>query len=256
MKKCLKCENEKDEFEFNKGSNRCKSCISKYQKEYRNSHKEKSKEYFKKYYNENKEEILNKSKEYYFENKEKVADYKKRYAIDNKDKLYRYMREYYIDNKEKLDVKNKKYVSENKDKLNEKRKVRNSLNRNIINKKERERRMNDPVYRLSQNIRTYIRYSIKSSGVKKNTKTQEILGCSFEEFRSYIESKFEPWMNWENYGLYNGELNYGWDIDHIIPISSSKSIDEVISLNHYTNLQPLCSHINRYVKKDKMSNYD
>ena len=34
-------------------------------------------------------------------------------------------------------------------------------------------------------------------------------------------------MNWENYGLYNGELNYGWDIDHIIPISSAKTEEEV-----------------------------
>ena len=44
---------------------------------------------------------------------------------------------------------------------------------------------------------------------------------------------------WENYGLYNGELNYGWDIDHIIPISTAKTEEEIIKLNHYTNLQPL-----------------
>lgn len=28
-------------------------------------------------------------------------------------------------------------------------------------------------------------------------------------FKKYLESKFEDWMNWENRGLYNGELNYG-----------------------------------------------
>jgi hypothetical protein len=57
-------------------------------------------------------------------------------------------------------------------------------------------------------------------------------------------------MSWENYGLYNGELNYGWDIDHIIPLSSTISEDEIIKLNHYTNLQPLDSYINRYVKRN------
>ena len=57
-------------------------------------------------------------------------------------------------------------------------------------------------------------------------------------------------MNWENYGLYNGEDNYGWDLDHIIPLSSAKSEEEVIQLNHYTNLQPLCSKVNRFIKKD------
>ena len=80
----------------------------------------------------------------------------------------------------------------------------------------------------------------------------------FEEFESsklsktlkYLESKFEDWMNCENYGLYNGELNYGWDIDHKIPLSSGKTEEKIIELNHYTNLQPLCSKINRDIKKD------
>ena len=58
-------------------------------------------------------------------------------------------------------------------------------------------------------------------------------------------------MTWDNYGKYNGELNYGWDIDHKIPISSAKSEEEIILLNHYTNLQPLCSKINRHIKTNK-----
>lgn len=57
-------------------------------------------------------------------------------------------------------------------------------------------------------------------------------------------------MNWNNYGLYNGEFNYGWDIDHIIPSSSAKCEKDAYKLSHYTNLQPLCSKINRDVKKD------
>ena len=61
-------------------------------------------------------------------------------------------------------------------------------------------------------------------------------------------------MNWENYGKYNGELNYGWDIDHIIPLSSAKSEEEVYKLNYYSNLQPLCSYTNRYIKVDKIIN--
>ena len=91
-----------------------------------------------------------------------------------------------------------------------------------------------------------IRNSIVS---KKSKKSQEILGCSFEDFKAYLESKFEFWMNWENYGLYNGEVNYGWDIDHIIPLSSAKLEEEIVKLNHYTNLQPLCSKVNRDIKK-------
>lgn len=59
-------------------------------------------------------------------------------------------------------------------------------------------------------------------------------------------------MTWENRGLYNGELNHGWDIDHITPLSSAKSEEEVYSLSHYSNLQPLDSKINRDVKRNKI----
>jgi len=54
----------------------------------------------------------------------------------------------------------------------------------------------------------------------------------------------------ENRGLYNGEFNYVWDIDHIIPLSSAETEDDVIRLNHYSNLQPLCSKVNRDIKMD------
>lgn len=59
-------------------------------------------------------------------------------------------------------------------------------------------------------------------------------------------------MTWENKGLYNGELRYGWDIDHKIPISSASDEDDIVKLNHYTNLQPLCSYTNRYIKRDHL----
>lgn len=58
-------------------------------------------------------------------------------------------------------------------------------------------------------------------------------------------------MNWDNKGLYNGTFNYGWDADHITPIASATCEEDIIKLNHYTNFQPLCSKINRDVKKAK-----
>jgi hypothetical protein len=82
-----------------------------------------------------------------------------------------------------------------------------------------------------------------------------ILGCDYDYFRKYIESKFERWMSWENYGLYNGELNYGWDMDHIIHISSATNLFDIKILYHYSNFQPLCSKINRDIKKNNL-NYE
>jgi len=108
------------------------------------------------------------------------------------------------------------------------------------------------LFKLKKSSRCMIGNSLRNNGYPKESKTENILGLSFEDFKLYLESKFEYWMNWENYGLFNGELNYGWDIDHIIPLNSAQTKDDIIRLNHYTNLQPLCSYINRHIKMYKI----
>jgi hypothetical protein len=68
----------------------------------------------------------------------------------------------------------------------------------------------------------------------------------------HIEKQFSDWMNWNNHGVYTGERRVHWQIDHIIPIASAKSIEDIIRLNHYTNLQPLDSYDNQVLKRDKL----
>ena len=72
---------------------------------------------------------------------------------------------------------------------------------------------------------------LKSKNLQKNNKTFEVVGCTPEELKNHIESKFLVGMSWENQG--------DWHIDHIIPLSSAINEDEIIKLCHYTNLQPL-----------------
>jgi hypothetical protein len=113
-----------------------------------------------------------------------------------------------------------------------------------------QKRLQNPLYKMKIAYVRRMNKCIKRFSVK-NTIFLEKLGCELDYFKTYIESKFENWMNWNNHGKYNGELNYGWDLDHIIPISSAKTEEEFYKLCHYTNLQPLCSKINRDIKKDK-----
>jgi hypothetical protein len=221
-------------------ANECKDCRRSYSKEYRENNVDLIKNHRENNKGKYKETSKLSSKKWRENNKEKVKKYTTDYNTLNSDKRKKqrdlnkeYMKEYLS-----------KYYKENKDRLRE---------NNTIYKKNKL--INDPLFKLTSNIRTLISNSIKRNRFSKNKKTCEILGCSFEEFKSYLESKFEPWMNWENRGLYNGELNYGWDIDHIIPISSAKSEEEIIKLSHYTNLQPLCSKINRNIKNN-IYNYE
>lgn len=139
----------------------------------------------------------------------------------------------------------------NANSINSKRWRENNPNSNSKYVKERKRV--DNLFRIKYSARSVINTAFRYSGFKKNSRTHIILGCDYEYFLRHIESNFESWMTWENKGLYNGELNYGWDIDHIMPVSSGKTEDDMIKLNHYTNLQPLCSKINRDIKKNKIA---
>ena len=150
-----------------------------------------------------------------------------------------YMKKYRQDNKEILLEQRKEYLKRNPDKV---KKWSKSRIENMTT-----------IQKLSHYARTSINKAVKRNGYNKTSKTQEILGCSFYEFLDYIENKFESWMTWDNRGLYNGSLNYGWDIDHIIPLCSANSEEELHKLCHYTNLQPLDSKINRDIKNDSLT---
>jgi hypothetical protein len=213
---------------------------------------EEKKEYMKLYYEKNKEKLLLQTKIYNENNKEKRNEKAKIYFENNKEKINLKNKEYYQNNKKKHKELTKQWRINNKEKISLKNKEWIKNNKENIYQYRKERTQSDPLFKLRNNLRTLIGNSIKNKGYKKLTKTELILGCSFQEFKSHLESKFESWMSWDNHGKYNGELNYGWDIDHIVPVSSATTEEEVIKLNHYTNLQPLCSKINRDIKKDKL----
>jgi hypothetical protein len=92
---------------------------------------------------------------------------------------------------------------------------------------------------------------LKSKNSIKTSGTFNILGIDKKGFIKHLESLWEPWMNWDNYGLYKKDtFNYGWDIDHIVPSSTAITEEDIYKLNHYTNLRPLCSKVNRDIKRN------
>jgi hypothetical protein len=176
-----------------------------------------------------------------------ITEAKRKWEIENKEKVVASREK----RKESIREGRRKWHAANPEySKNYKRKYSRS-------KRLMERMENDEVLKCKIKISKSIGGCIKeyvnnNTSYKKDSNTINILGCNYEEFKSYIESKFKPWMNWDNYGKYNGEFNYGWDFDHIIPASSAKTVEEVYRLNHYTNFQPLCSKVNRDIKRDKI----
>lgn len=119
-------------------------------------------------------------------------------------------------------------------------KIRQNINNNPellqrrreYNYKARQKNKNNPLNIIKRSVRKRIADWCKIKTISKSKTTKDILGISYEEFKIYIENKFDNKMSWNNYGKY-------WHIDHIIPLSSAKTKEEMYKLNHYTNLQPL-----------------
>lgn len=147
----------------------------------------------------------------------KLAKDRESYKLNPQVKKDR-VKDYKLKNAEKIKIKNAEY--------------------------RKKRKENDPIYFFTERIRRMILYSFNTKNLKKTNKTTEILGCNFGDFKQHIESLFEDWMNWNNRG--NSKIpKTKWNIDHIIPLATAKNEEDIIRLNHYTNLRPLCSKENR-----------
>ena len=77
----------------------------------------------------------------------------------------------------------------------------------------------------------------------------DLLGCSIDELKLHIESKFVNGMNWDK--VMNGEIH----IDHIKPCAAfDLSIpNQQIKCFHYSNLHPLWAADN-FKKSKKFDN--
>lgn len=161
-------------------------------------------------------------------------------------------RDWYYRNREKSITSVKKWRQENKERLKVTVEKYRENNRKRISKVHREyvnkRLSSDSLYKLKTILRGRIKDFIRKNGCTKRGSTSEIiLGTSYELVRIYIESKFVEGMTWGNHGFGKNK----WHIDHIIPLSSANTEEEVHRLFHYTNLQPLWA-IDNLRKSNKM----
>ena len=97
---------------------------------------------------------------------------------------------------------------------------------------------NDTIVKLRHRLSCRLREVLKFKSMKKNKTYNDVIGCPPIFLKEYLEKQFTDGMSWKNHGL------YGWHIDHIIPLSSVKTEEEIYKLCHYTNLQPLWAENN------------
>jgi len=147
-----------------------------------------------------------------------------------------YSKEYHKKNKEKINEYHKNHYVKNKSEHRERTKNYEQLNRDKNNKYHREytnkRFKTDLNFKLTCILRSRLWKAM--NGNPKDTTTLNLLGCTLDEFKQYLESLFIPEFNWGNHGLI-------WEIDHKTPCSSFDLTDikQQKECFHYTNLEPV-----------------
>lgn len=120
--------------------------------------------------------------------------------------------EFYFDNKEKT-------------RISSKCKKCHSIRKKSVRKK--------PILRIISTQKRRVRLICQKKGIKKVLNFDVIFGIDRDGFKTYLEGMFYGEITWENY------LDKVWEVDHIVPLYSVETFDDLVRLSHYSNLQPL-----------------
>jgi hypothetical protein len=146
-------------------------------------------------------------------------------------------KDHYVKNKEHIRSKHRQYYEEHAEAIKKKTKEwqLNNKERRAATRRayQAERERTDLNYKIKKLLRTRLYHSIKGESRKGSAVSD--LGCTIEQLKTYIESKFAPGMGWSNWST------NGWHLDHVRPLSSFDLTDQeqLKKACHYTNLQPL-----------------
>lgn len=164
-------------------------------------------------------------------NKKRFQEIKRKWQLKNKIKIYEWHRQWRLKNRKNLNIRSRKFYQKNKIKI---------IKKGMEYRKKRLK--TDLNYKIKHYLRSRLISALK--GNPKLSTTMNLVGCSIDKLKHYLESKFKKGMTWSNYGK--------WHVDHIRPCCSfdlSKP-SEQRKCFHYTNLQPLWAKEN-LSKKDK-----
>ncbi len=206
---CTKCGIEKTTDMFEKKRRQCKQCrcADKVASFHRNPERMKRE--------------LEKKREYHKNNLETIKAKKKIYRAANDEHIKEKKKEYYEKNKEYCNAKNKEWRENNPERTKE-----------LATNRWRERYATEPEFKIKCCLRART-YDAINRGTKSAT-TMELLGCTIDFYRDYLEFQFDDKMTWENQGSY-------WHIDHIIPCSAFDLTDpeEQRKCFNFNNTRPL-----------------
>lgn len=164
------------------------------------------------------------NRRYYLKNKDKCKKQATEWKKNNRDKTRAAYKKYRENNVEKEKLRHKKYYKNNIEKIN-KYYLENKCRINEYkNKWVKAKYKNEISFKLRVLISRNVRLSL--NGKKGNKSILSYLPYAIDDLKKHLESQFEPWMTWDNWGLYNSNTwndndssTWTWQLDHIIPQS-------------------------------------
>lgn len=239
----------------------CKKCCSAWATEHYQWNKEKIDEQHAEYRLKNYEQIRAHQKEYYYseEGQRKAKEYRETHREQQRkreqewrDKNREYYRkkqnEHYHKNKEKHKEWHKKWRESHKEQIRESSKRYREENREKMNRSKLDKLHSDSIFKLSEQYRNRVQLALKAKEHRKVSKTAEMLGCDLYFFKDYMLATWKkrygkPWAGEE------------YNVDHIIPLMSAQTEDDVKRLFHYTNLQLLTPEDNMRKREEDKKKY-
>ena len=200
-KKCSKCKEVKPLGEYHRrakapdgAQSYCKQCSSAL---------------FRAGWAQNRERYRLSSRAWHVVNKTRRSAYQREWLLINKTHSTEWARAYREKNKERIAVVKRKW-----------------------NAKNRQQKQFDPAFRSKRLLRSRLTLALRKVGYK-SAPTEKLLGCSFAEARTHIESQFKAGMSWSAPSSFH--------IDHIIPCAFFDLTDSAHQRMCfcYLNLQPL-----------------
>ena len=198
--------------------------------------------YKRKWAEKNKDKAAASKRAWKERNKEQNKAINKQYRENNKEHCSQYKKEYHQKNRESISAKGKQYYLDNLERERQRSRDYYKANRETeitrTTKWANDMYKTDPVYALVRQMRSCIRSAyIRTDTSRVNVNYVEILGCTDEEFYDHINETC-----YRIYGAGIQELldnDYKVTLDHIIPVSTAKTPEEVLQLNHWSNFQGL-----------------
>jgi hypothetical protein len=162
---------------------------------------------------------------------EEIKEYQKKYKLAHKKQRQEYDQIRYVEDKTYFKNKNSNYYLEHKEYISIDRSIYYLNNKEVIKDYRRlyikDKRANDVSFNLRSQVSKNINRILKSQGSSKNgSSVLQHLPYSMQELKNHLESQFESWMTWNNWGRYdletwndNDSSTWTWNIDHIVPQS-------------------------------------